>query len=172
MTLLRFRPTCAFASLLNMQPMTGVLFFLFYVRNTLENLAFGCHTKGEFKLAAVQTKQTEDMALLPESQGTTCLSRPAQILPPISSSRSLSFPLCLSPVAFGFRSGWASWSICACLRHWTVVDVGQSCKSCVVSYETAIVTSGDTAKSCQVLLMDCKSSMQNNKVNNEGHKST
>ncbi len=54
--------------------------------------------------------------------------------------------LYISPRAFGVRSGWASWSICACLRHWTVVDLGQRCKSCVVLYQTAIVTSGDAAK--------------------------
>lgn len=129
-----------------MQTMTGVSFFLFLCTYTLVNLVFGCRTKGEFKLAAVQTKQTGDTALLPDSQGTTCLSRPAHIHPPLSSSRSLSFPLSLSPIAFGCRSGWASWSICACLRHWTVVDVGQSCKSVWSCTRTAIVTSGDTAK--------------------------
>lgn len=146
MTLLRFQPKCALAGLYNMPTTTGILFFLFLCTYTLVNLVFGHHTKGKLKMATVQTKQTGDMALLPDSQGTTCLSRPAHILPPLSSSRSLSFPLCVSPIAFGCRSGWASWSICACLRHWTVVDVGQSCKFCVVLYQTAIVTSGDAAK--------------------------
>lgn len=89
MTLLRFRPTFAVAGFRNMQTMTGVLFFLLLYTHTLVNLVFGRHTKGELKLAAVQTKQTGDTALLPDSQGTTCLSRPAHIHPPLSSSRSL-----------------------------------------------------------------------------------
>ncbi len=137
MSLLRFRPTCALAGF---HDMTGILFFLFLCTSYLdaslkENLNWLLS-----KLNRLETRHYYLTAKVPPvCHGQHTYSHPFHPL-------VLSLFLSISPRAFGVRSGWASWSICACLRHWTVVDVGQSCKSCVVLYQTAIVTSGDAAK--------------------------